>query len=72
MLVNQPNQFQVCKEAFDYQLRALDRDNVRLIVEDGVVMGRRLEDSPTDGEGYGAGSGNGWAAKGVVILEIVK
>ena len=43
-----------------------------LVLEGGVVMGRRLEDSPTDGEGYGAGSGNGWAAKGVVILEIVK
>ena len=43
-----------------------------LVLEDGVVLGRRLEDSPTDGEGFGAGSGNGWAAKGVVIMEIVK
>lgn len=38
MLVSQPDQFEVCKEAFDYQLRAIDRDNVRLVVEDGVVM----------------------------------
>ena len=37
MIVSRPNQFEVCKEAFDYQLRAIDRDNVRLVVEDGVV-----------------------------------
>lgn len=37
MIVNQPDQFEVCKEAFDYQLRAIDRNNVRLVVEDGVV-----------------------------------
>ena len=37
MIISQENQFEVCKEAFDYQLRAIDRDNVRLVVEDGVV-----------------------------------
>ena len=37
MIVSRPNQFEVCKEAFDYQLRAIDRDNVRFVVEDGVV-----------------------------------
>ena len=35
--ISRPNQFEVCKEAFDYQLRAIDRDNVRLVVDDGVV-----------------------------------
>ena len=33
---------------------------------------RSLQDSPTDGEGFGAGSGNGWAAKGLVIMEIIQ
>ena len=36
--ITRPNQFAVCKEAFDYQLRAIDRNNVRLVLEDGVVM----------------------------------
>ena len=36
--ISRPNQFEVCKEAFDYQLQAIDRDNVRLVVDDGVVM----------------------------------
>ena len=43
-----------------------------LVLQAGVLRGRRLQDSPTDGEGYGGGSGNGWAAKGVVLLEIVQ
>ena len=38
MILYQSNQFEVCKEAFDYQLQAIDRDNVRIVVEDGVVM----------------------------------
>ena len=44
-----------------------------VLVEDGgKVRGRSVQDSPTDGEGFGAGSGNGWAAKGVIIMEIVQ
>ena len=35
------------------------------------VWGRDRDHGPTDGEGYGAGSGNGWANKGVAVLEIV-
>ena len=37
MILAQSNQFQVCKEAFDYQIRAIDRDNVRIVAEDGIV-----------------------------------
>ena len=40
-----------------------------------INMGDRLygvrDHGPTDGEGYGAGSGNGWANKGVAVLEII-
>ena len=44
-----------------------------VVVEDGVERRPgRTQDSPTDGEGYGAGSGNGWAAKGLILVEIVQ
>ena len=32
----------------------------------------RAREGPTDGEGYGAGSGNGWGQKGLVLIEILK
>ena len=39
----------------------------------GVVRaGARRGDGVTDGEGYGAGSGNGWGEKGLILLEIVQ
>ena len=35
-------------------------------------LGARAREGPTDGEGYGAGSGNGWGEKGLVLIEIVR
>ena len=42
-----------------------------VVVMEGKVWGRNKDHGPTDGEGYGAGSGNGWASKGVALLEIL-
>ena len=38
-----------------------------VVVMEGKVWGRNRDLGPTDGEGYGAGSGNGWASKGVAF-----
>ena len=50
--------------------RAGGGGGVVVVVGDKVYDGRR-DHGPTDGEGYGAGSGNGWANKGVALLEII-
>jgi len=42
-----------------------------LVEVEREVFGRRRDHGPTDGEGYGGGSGNGWANKGVAVLEII-
>ena len=38
MILAQSDQFEICKEAFDYQIQCIDRDNARLVTDDGLVM----------------------------------
>ena len=38
MILAQSDQFEICKEAFDYQTQCIDRDNARLVTDDGLVM----------------------------------
>jgi len=39
----------------------------------GMIHGQhRVGQGVTDGQGYGAGSGNGWGEKGLILLEIVE
>ena len=38
MILAQSDQFEICKEAFDYQTQYIDRDNARLVTDDGLVM----------------------------------
>ena len=42
-----------------------------VVVNTKTGHGVRDQEGPTDGVGYGAGSGNGWAEKGLVLIEIV-
>ena len=37
MILAQSDQFEICKEAFDYQIQCIDRDN-GLVADDGLVM----------------------------------
>ena len=41
------------------------------VLVNGAGPAGEREHGPTDGEGWGAGSGAGWAAPGIVLLEIL-
>ena len=43
-----------------------------VVTRGGQRHAARTREGPTDGEGYGAGSGNGWGEKGLVLIEIVR